>query len=125
MEHLIAPVVLAICCAFGLYTYVRRIRRGGGCCGTHEAPERRVPVADRDRSHYPYSRVLTIDGMTCSNCVRRVENALNRLDGVWCTVDLGQRRALLRLKQEPDEVRLRQAVRAAGYTVLSIQRAEE
>lgn len=64
---------------------------------------------------------MTIDGMTCSNCVRRVENALNRLDGVWCTVDLGQRQARLRLKQPADERVLQEAVRQAGYTVLSAQ----
>lgn len=120
MQTILATAVLVICCAFGIYTYVQRIRHGG-CCGTHAAPEKRVSVADRDKRHYSYSCTLTIDGMTCSNCVRRVENALNGLDGVWCTVDLGQRKAILRLKQRPDERALREVVRNAGYTVISVQ----
>ena len=64
---------------------------------------------------------LTIDGMTCSNCSRRVENALNSLDGVWAKVDLGERKADVRLKQAPDNDALRHAVQDVGYTVLSIQ----
>lgn len=120
MQTILVTAVLVICCAFGIYTYVQKIRHGG-CCGTHEAPEKRVSVADRDKSHYPFSCILTIDGMTCSNCVRRVENTLNSLDGVWCTVDLGQRQALLHLKQRPDERALREAVRTAGYTVISVR----
>lgn len=121
MQTILVTAVLVICCAFGICTYVQKVRHGS-CCGTHEAPEKRVRVTDRDKSHYPYSCILTIDGMTCSNCVRRVENALNGLDGVWCTaVDLGQRKALLRLKLRPDERALREAVRNAGYIVLSVQ----
>lgn len=64
---------------------------------------------------------MTIDGMTCSNCSRRVENALNSLDGVWAKVDLGERKADVRLKQAPDNDALRHAVQDVGYTVLSIQ----
>ena len=64
---------------------------------------------------------MTIDGMTCSNCVRRVENALNQLDGVWAQVDLSSRKAAVRMKQPLPEDTLRDAVRAAGYIVLSVQ----
>lgn len=120
MQTFFIPALLVLCCALGIRAYVRKLRRGG-CCGSREAPEKRVQVPDRDKRHYPYSCTMTIDGMTCSNCVRRVENALNRLDGVWCAVDLGQRQAHLRLKQPADERVLREAVRQAGYTVLSIQ----
>lgn len=73
------------------------------------------------KDHYPYQVTLTIDGMTCSNCSRRVENALNSLDGVWAKVDLGERKADVRLKQAPDNDALRHAVQDVGYTVLSIQ----
>ena len=54
----------------------------------------------------------------------RVENALNRLDGVWAEVDLGAHRATVRTKQRPDEAALRQAVRGAGYLVLSVEQAD-
>ena len=77
-------------------------------------------VADRDETHYPYTAVLTIDGMTCGHCAVRVENALNELNGVWAKVDLGEKTALVRMVQPLPEAALRQAIRGAGYTLLHI-----
>ncbi len=113
MATLIISVLLALACIYGVYSYIRKLRYGGGCCGEHEGAVKKVKVADRDKTHYPYETVLTIDGMTCSNCVRRVENALNQ--------DLSSRKAAVRMKQPLPEDTLRDAVRAAGYIVLSVQ----
>ena len=121
MANIIIPVILAAFCVFAVCSYVKKLRKGGGCCGEHEPAEKKIRVADKDKSHYPYDLILSVDGMTCGNCARRVENALNSLEGVWATVDLGSRKAEVRLKSKPDEASLRQAVRNAGYTVLSIQ----
>ena len=104
MATLIISVLLALACIYGVYSYIRKLRYGGGCCGEHEGAVKKVKVADRDKTHYPYETVLTIDGMTCSNCVRRVENALNQLDGVWAQVDLSSRKAAVRMKQPLPEV---------------------
>ena len=124
MATIILSALLALACIYGVYSYVRKLRQGGGCCGEHEPPVKKVKVADRDKSHYPYETVLTIDGMTCSNCVRRVENALNHLDGVWAQVDLGSRKAVVRMKQMLPANTLRETVREAGYTVLSVQTSQ-
>ncbi|MBQ8953570.1 MAG: heavy-metal-associated domain-containing protein, partial [Clostridia bacterium] len=56
-------------------------------------------------------------GMTCENCARRVENALNALEGVWATVRIDTHTARVRCKTEPDEAALRGAVTGAGYVV--------
>ena len=124
MGTIIIAVVLAVLCIYAVYKYVKKLRYGGGCCGEHEPAEKRVKVADRDKSHYPYRLTLTIDGMTCGNCARRVENALNGLDGVWATVDFGSGQAKLRLKRLPEEAVLRQAVRDAGYAVISVEQKD-
>lgn len=124
MGTILVAALLSLVFVYAIYSYVRKLRQGGGCCGGHEPAEKKVKVADRDKRHYPYTVTLTVDGMTCGNCVRRVENALNRLDGVWAEVDLGARRATVRTKQRPDEAALRQAVRGAGYLVLSVEQAD-
>lgn len=121
MGTAIVIVIIVVICVFAIYSYGHKMRRGGGCCGSHEAAEKKVKVADKNKDHYPYAVTLTIDGMTCSNCSRRVENALNSLDGVWAKVDLGERKADVRLKQAPNNDALRHAVQDVGYTVLSIQ----
>ena len=76
-------VLLTLCVCFGIRSYAKKLRQGGGCCGEREPAEKKVRVADRNRSHYPYHAVLKIDGMVCANCARRVENAINRMDGYW------------------------------------------
>lgn len=68
---LIAIIVLA------LSSVKERILHGSSCCGERDAPTAKVRVHDKNKSHYPYTYELTVDGMHCSNCTRHVENALN------------------------------------------------
>lgn len=60
---------------------------------------------------------LGITGMTCAACTRRVEKALNRLDGTWATVNLATHRATVIWVdgREPDTDALLAAVEKAGY----------
>jgi Cu+-exporting ATPase len=58
---------------------------------------------------------LSISGMTCASCARRIERKLNRLDGVSATVNYATEKATV---QFPGNVRvddLVSTVRAAGY----------
>ena len=120
MSNFLLIAALAVVAVWAAYRTIRRARRGGGCCGERESAVARVQAKDRDRSHYPYQATLAIGGMTCENCARRVENALNGLDGVWAKVDIGSHRAAVRTKTPPDENALREAVRQAGYVVTQI-----
>lgn len=120
MATAIIVVVLVAICGFAVYSYVRKLRKGGGCCPEREVSEKKVKVADKDKSHYPYQTTLTIDGMTCGNCATRVENALNALPGVWAKVDLMGKKADVLLKQPPEADTLRKAVQEVGYTVLRL-----
>ncbi|MBQ8081442.1 MAG: heavy-metal-associated domain-containing protein, partial [Clostridia bacterium] len=87
----------------------------------HEAADARVGVADHNHAHYPYEAMLDIGGMTCENCARKVQNALNRLDGVWASVSISTHRASVLMKSAPDEALLRQAVQQAGYIVTNVE----
>ncbi len=110
-------IVLAAVIVWAVIQAAHKARKGGGCCGEHEAAPGRVKAADRNKAHYPYEAVMDIGGMTCENCARRVENALNQLDGVWATVSISTHQAKVLLKRAPDEHQLRQAVHEAGYVV--------
>ncbi len=59
--------------------------------------------------------VLEIEGMTCASCVSRVENRLQRVDGVTASVNLATESARVRYSDDVDPQRLVEAVRAAGY----------
>ena len=113
----IVLIVVAIV-VFGSINYIKKLKKGGDCCPEHEEATKSVKVKDRDKSHYPYEAKLAIDGMSCNNCVRNVENALNALDGTWATVSLEDNMATVLLKNPPDIEKLSKAVADAGYMVL-------
>ncbi|OLZ61434.1 carbonate dehydratase [Streptomyces sp. IMTB 2501] len=59
---------------------------------------------------------LTVGGMTCAACVRRVEKKLGKLDGVTATVNLATGRARVSHPAEISPEDLVAAVEKAGYT---------
>lgn len=65
-------------------------------------------------------KTILIEGMTCDHCRKRVEDALNALDGVDAKVDLQEKKAFLKLDQAISETSLTGAVTEAGYTVVKI-----
>ena len=115
-------IILAAVILIAVYTVVSyRKKLTSGCCGAQgDGMEKKVRVEDRNKNHYPYQAVVTIDGMVCGSCSRRVENALNRLDGVWAQVDLGAGTALVRMKYPVEDAVLKEAVNRSGYTALRI-----
>ena len=118
MLNIIIVLIVAAIVVFGSISYIKKLKKGGDCCPEHEEATKSVKVKDRDKSHYPYEVKLAIDGMSCNNCVRNVENALNALDGTWATVSLEDNMATVLLKNPPDIEKLSKAVADAGYMVL-------
>lgn len=116
--NIIAIVIVALIVVFGTVNYIKKLKKGGDCCPEHEEGTKSIKVKDRDKSHYPYEAKLAIDGMSCENCVRNVENALNALDGTWASVSLEDNMATVLLKDKPDIEKLSKAVSDAGYLVL-------
>lgn len=66
-------------------------------------------------------KTLTIEGMSCMHCQKRVSDALNALDGVNATVDLDAGKAKVELPDGMDDETLRHAVEEAGYDVTAIE----
>lgn len=105
--------ILLVLCFIGIRSSVKRIAHG--CCGSGGDEIKKVKVQDRDLSHYPYSCSMKVDGMTCSNCKKRVENAFNEKEGFWAKVDLKENSVQVYSKQQVPEEELRAIVRKAGY----------
>jgi copper chaperone CopZ len=112
-------LVLIIIAVFGIRSYRKRLT--SGCCSpSDETAVKKVKVKDKDISHYPYHKILKVDGMTCANCANRVENGLNQLGDVFARVDLSHERADVYMKQDINEDTLREAVINAGYRVYQV-----
>jgi copper chaperone CopZ len=122
MGNTVVIIVLLGIVALAVYGTVRRIRYGSSCCGEKTPPPKKIKVKDRNKASYPFTYRLKVDGMHCSNCARRVENALNSMEGSWATVDLGNKEVTLLRKSEATEQELTAVIAEAGYTVLSVER---
>lgn len=65
---------------------------------------------------------MIIEGMACPNCVKTVAKALNSIDGVSAEVDLASKTAICDLSKDIADEQLQQAVVAADFDVVSIEK---
>ena len=118
MGTTIVIFVLAIIVFCAILSIRKRIKYGSACCGTHDAAPKKIKVKDKNKAHYPYTYNLNVDGMHCSNCARRVENALNVKEGVWAKVDLEKKSVLVRAKSQLKWEDFSTLINKAGYTLI-------
>ena len=67
---------------------------------------------------------MSVDGMTCASCVRRVERKLGKLDGVKAEVNLATESARITLTSPHSNEELESVVNAAGYSGTVTSRSE-
>ena len=65
-------------------------------------------------------KVLKIEGMSCAHCQKRVEDALNSVEGVEAQVDLEAGLARVRGDHLDLEV-MKKAVEDAGYNMTGVE----
>lgn len=119
MGNIIIVAVIVVLCLLALRHFIKSLKTGG-CCGGGDVEEK-VKVSDKDPSHYPYQETVGISGMSCEHCKQRIENALNREDGVWAVVNLKTNSALVRMKAKRSDDDIKRIITKEGYHVTSIQ----
>lgn len=120
MGTAIICIILVVACIFGIKSYCKKL--ANGCCGSGDSPAKRVKPADRNSAHYPYRYRLHVDGMSCKNCARRLQNAFNEQDGLYAAVNFRKKTADVRAKQATEEEILRRIVERAGYSVAGVEK---
>lgn len=116
MDYVIIGILMVIFVA-ALFR-VKKHFKGGGCCGSGGNT-----IRDKKTLTAPKigEKILRIEGMHCENCEIRVQNALNRLDGVACKASWKKKTATVAYSTEvPDEL-LKTTVEKMGYQVTDIQ----
>ena len=117
MENYIIVGILLVIVMVAIFR-VKKHFKGGGCCGSSGNT-----IRDKKALAEPKigEKVMSIEGMRCENCEIRVENALNRLEGVACKVNLKKKTATVSYSREvPDEL-LKETVEKIGYQVTEIR----
>lgn len=117
MENTIIVGILLLVIVLALLRAKKHFR-GGGCCGSGGNTIREKKALSAPKIG---EKVLTIEGMTCENCEIRVENALNRIDGVACRVNWKKKTATVSYSTEVSDEVLKAAVEKRGYKVTSIR----
>lgn len=117
MQDYIMIAILLIILAFAILRTKKHFK-GGGCCGSGSNT-----VRDKKTLTSPKigEKVLTVEGMHCENCEIRVENALNRLDGVVCKVNRKKNIATVSYSTEVSDEQLKGTVERLGYKVTAIR----
>ena len=69
-------------------------------------------------------KIIYVEGMTCINCQRHVEKALNSVTGVQAKVDWTKGEALAEFEANVSEEAVKLAVEDAGYSVSRIEAGE-
>ena len=115
---IIIYIIAAVLIIYGVYYTIQKFRgkAKSSCCGTPEVKSVRK-VDDTDESHYPYTYMLTVDGMKCSGCASNVENSLDNMDGVWAKVSLGRREARVLTKKEYKREDFEEALAKTSYKI--------
>ena len=112
-------IIILMACIFGIKSYAKRLSHG--CCGGGGETIKKIRPADKQKSHYPHTYKLEIEGMTCSNCSTRIENAFNTREGFYACADSGKQIVTLHTKHPLTESEAREIVKKAGYRVTSFQ----
>ena len=121
MGTIIISVILAVVIGIAVFSTVKRIRYGSSCCGSKEPMPAKVKVKDKNAAHYPYTYRIAVDGMHCSGCVRKLENAFHVHEGMWAQISLEKKEVLLRAKRELDKRETGRIIADAGFTQLSFE----
>ena len=90
------------------------------------SPEAHAPVTlPGPNADLPLATLtMSVGGMTCASCVRRVERKLGKLDGVKAEVNLATESARITLTTPHTDEELEAVVNAAGYTGTITSRSE-
>lgn len=119
VSTIVIVVILVVILFFAVKNSIPHFRGEGGCCGG-SGKEKLIKPAKLER--IIATKVIKIEGMRCENCNRRVQNALNQLDGVNAKVYGDRAEAVVKLGRDIEDIELEKAVTGLGYRVISIEK---
>lgn len=117
MENYIIVVILLVIIVVAIFRTKKHFK-GGGCCGSAGNTIRSAKKLTEPKLG---EKIMTIEGMYCENCEIRLENALNRLDGVACKVSYKKKKAVVSYSTEVSDALLKETVEQKGYKVTQIR----
>lgn len=118
MGTAIIVIILVLIVAYTFKSYSKKLK--SGCCGG-EADVSSIKPKDTDKSHYPYKKKIYIEGMSCANCKKRIENSFHKQDGFYLEISLNEKVGILRTKEIINDDQIKSNIENLGYQVKKIE----
>ena len=119
ISTIILFIILVVILFFAIKNSIPHFRGEGGCCGG-SGKEKLVKPAKLEK--VIETKVVEIEGMRCENCHRRVQNALNSIEGVNAKVNGEKKQAIVKLGREIADSELEELINDMGYKVTSVRK---
>lgn len=121
MGTYIIIAILAVIVLFSLRGSLKHFKGQGGCCGGGADVK---PEKKKLQGQVVANKIITIEGMHCSNCKNSVERQINKIDGAAAKVHLKKNIAIVSMDRIiPDEELIR-AVESVDFKVTKIELKE-
>ncbi len=117
VSTIVIVVILVVILFFAVKNSIPHFRGEGGCCG---GSGKEKLIKPKKLDNVTATKIVKIEGMRCENCHRRVQNALNSIDGVNAKVNGEKAEAIVKLGRDIDDSEIKKAVTDLGYKVTSI-----
>ncbi len=119
LSNIIILLILVVVIPLAIKKSISHFKGEGGCCGGGSAVN---TIKPKKLGVVVAKWVVEIDGMMCENCEKRIQNALNSIDGINAKVQRSRNRAVLKMDRNIEESVVRETISGLGYTVLSIDK---
>ena len=114
---IIIVIGVIVMTVFATKRYISRL--GKGCCG---GTGDQIKVRDKNINHYPFHIVCEVEGMHCSNCAKRIENAFNSRGDTYCKANRKTGEVSIYLKEDLEDRKIISIIATNGYTVNHLRR---
>lgn len=116
MKDVIIILIVALAIEYGIHATVMHFKGQGGCCGGggYRPRKKRLKGIVKQKEFH-------IQGMHCDNCKRRVEEAVNDLEGVAGRVNLKKGLLTVYYAKDIEDQMIQTRIERLGYSVKAIE----
>lgn len=116
VTNVIIIILVLLIVAYGIYKSVKHFHGEGECCGGGGYKARKKKLKNVERRV-----VFSVEGMSCQNCVNRVMEAINSMDGAAAVVHLNKGEVIISMEREIDDSVFKEAIEQLGFTVTGVK----
>ena len=119
MSTVIICLILMIICIYAIQSYTKKLSQG--CCGGEAESVKKIQPHDKNKKHYTYCKRMNIEGMTCQNCKKRIENAFCENHNYYMDIHFHKKIGYLYSKIPISDEEIQKTIYSLGYQVSTIE----